>query len=533
MMEFPGMWRGMVVDNIDPEVKGRIKIYVPGVYPAAFSKETDKLPWAEPAMSIFGGSGNYAEMGLNQETGVCSVPHANKDDLNSAAQVWLFFEQNDIQKPVYFAICQSGAGWFSEHSNQHRIQTNNVLIEIDDEPSNEKSTSKTDYANSGTETYGFDVDKKTQVETTVTVSIMNSGNCALNLKIVGDVNLNVEGNLIENVTGNKYTTIGGNEYRTTTGNTYITQKGGEVLMRGGDQKQQNKGSTMLMHDGEYSFMASDKLSYSAKTIEMDADVLTLRSSKKTYIQNSGSFEQQTLGTGGETWVSNGQVNKNYGSDELLNAKGKIMRVGEVIGDSARLGCYRNCLLGLMEDRAMTHATNAMNITRNALTLLYDNSMNIFEQAAVVSMNRSSLLITDMAINIQHLPGAGIIIPPLPIVEMLKVPTGGASVPADAAGGTTPEEAAPTEAEQEAAAEQEVAAADATETAQETKAETPIDTGNISSSELALASNETVVSGRGTNAYGSNTTIVTIKNNDTGQTRTVTKENNFTSSSGYQ
>ena len=112
MMEFPGMWRGMVVDNIDPEVKGRIKIYVPGVYPAAFSKETDKLPWAEPAMSIFGGSGNYAEMGLNQETGVCSVPHANKDDLNSAAQVWLFFEQNDIQKPVYFAICQSGAGWF-------------------------------------------------------------------------------------------------------------------------------------------------------------------------------------------------------------------------------------------------------------------------------------------------------------------------------------------------------------------------------------------------------------------------------------
>ena len=49
------MYRGVVVYNEDPEVRGRVKVYVPGVYPIQFKDKYWLLPWAQPAMPVFGG----------------------------------------------------------------------------------------------------------------------------------------------------------------------------------------------------------------------------------------------------------------------------------------------------------------------------------------------------------------------------------------------------------------------------------------------------------------------------------------------
>ena len=125
-----GNYRGIVIDNLDPLNKGRVKIFVPGVYPKDFEDKPDKLPWAEPAMPIFGGGWTALKDSSNKETGFNSVPHAGKK--GDGAQVWVFFDDGDIRYPVYFAVSQSGPGWFSKHSNQHVFITDNISIVIDE-----------------------------------------------------------------------------------------------------------------------------------------------------------------------------------------------------------------------------------------------------------------------------------------------------------------------------------------------------------------------------------------------------------------
>ena len=130
MNENFGMRRGIVIDNKDPEYRGRCKIFVPGVYPNEFAKTPENLPWAEPAMGLFGGGWTSTKNSKYPETGMCSVPHAGLN--GDGAQVWVFFDANDIRFPVYFAVAQCGPGWFSKHNNQHVIVTDNVKIIVDE-----------------------------------------------------------------------------------------------------------------------------------------------------------------------------------------------------------------------------------------------------------------------------------------------------------------------------------------------------------------------------------------------------------------
>lgn len=141
-----GMKRGIVISNSDPECRGRCKIFVPGVYPQKFADQPDSLPWAEPAMSLFGGGWSSASS-ANRETGVCTVPHAGTN--GDGAQVWVFFDNDDIRYPVYFAVAQSGDGWFSRHSNQHVIATDNVRIAVDEYDGYRKIANKTKTASEG------------------------------------------------------------------------------------------------------------------------------------------------------------------------------------------------------------------------------------------------------------------------------------------------------------------------------------------------------------------------------------------------
>ena len=86
--KFNCIYRGTVMDNIDPNKTGRIKIKV---YPMFSKVETINIPWAIPAMALTVGAGiGYGNF---------SVPDIDTN-------VWVFFEQGDIYQPVYFAEAQ-------------------------------------------------------------------------------------------------------------------------------------------------------------------------------------------------------------------------------------------------------------------------------------------------------------------------------------------------------------------------------------------------------------------------------------------
>lgn len=109
-----------------------------GVYEDIYATCPERLPWARPlSPSYGGGAGSSNQNLLNQETGWCSVPHVD-------SQVFVFFENSDINYPVYFGVAQSGDGWFSEHPNQHRFQTDNIRIRVEENPDDERSTTKFD-----------------------------------------------------------------------------------------------------------------------------------------------------------------------------------------------------------------------------------------------------------------------------------------------------------------------------------------------------------------------------------------------------
>lgn len=80
-----GFYRGKVLDNIDPDKLGRLKIQIFGVFDDI---DATDIPWAVPTYPIFSGSGN--------DYGCFTVPEID-------SYVWCFFEAKDLQQPVYFA----------------------------------------------------------------------------------------------------------------------------------------------------------------------------------------------------------------------------------------------------------------------------------------------------------------------------------------------------------------------------------------------------------------------------------------------
>ena len=84
-----GNYRGIVVNNYDPELAGKIQVRV---LPVFQSIDDAVLPWAIPAMPISSGAG-YG-------TGTLAIPIVG-------SFVWVFFEEGDIYQPVYFAEAQN------------------------------------------------------------------------------------------------------------------------------------------------------------------------------------------------------------------------------------------------------------------------------------------------------------------------------------------------------------------------------------------------------------------------------------------
>lgn len=101
-LHLPYQYRAVVLDNNDPDKKGRIKVRVFGIFTADIP--TDKLPWAVPAQPLFAGAG--------VDYGHFAVPEVN-------SQVFVFFEGGDVYQPVYWAEAPNGV-----HGLPSELQTN-------------------------------------------------------------------------------------------------------------------------------------------------------------------------------------------------------------------------------------------------------------------------------------------------------------------------------------------------------------------------------------------------------------------------
>ena len=85
-----GFYRGQVLKHC---AAGKCKIWIPGVYDEQYVSQPDRLPDAEQAAPLFGGSSNGS--------GIFTYPRIN-------AVVWCFFQNGDQNLPVYFAASNGG-----------------------------------------------------------------------------------------------------------------------------------------------------------------------------------------------------------------------------------------------------------------------------------------------------------------------------------------------------------------------------------------------------------------------------------------
>nr|MDO8117413.1 hypothetical protein [Candidatus Sigynarchaeota archaeon] len=225
-LKFNGFFRGKVVD-VPSDKSGLIKVFVHGVFPEEYEQRFQNLPYAEPAMSIFGGN-----------LGAASISSYPK----KGAMVWVFFDGGDFNRPVYFASCQGAPGWKPEHPKQHVISTDNVRIRIDEDPSNSSSTAVYDSYNQSCVSEAPKVNEirtRLEVQCTGNVDIVVTGSA--NVKVTGDAFLEVGGSLSETVKGSKYRKIdgdlveeiGGNITRRVTGNVQETVTGSFTVASSG------------------------------------------------------------------------------------------------------------------------------------------------------------------------------------------------------------------------------------------------------------------------------------------------------------
>ena len=123
-----GFYRGIVMEHAD---NGRCKIFWPGIMPDEYEKieNVEFLPEAEQASPLFLGSS--MQSGINGGSGAFFYP-------NIGSIVWGFFENEDINRPVYFASTlgsDATKGIYNDlkdsNSGKIRIRTSSSTLDID------------------------------------------------------------------------------------------------------------------------------------------------------------------------------------------------------------------------------------------------------------------------------------------------------------------------------------------------------------------------------------------------------------------
>jgi hypothetical protein len=392
--KFSGIYRGFVVYNEDPLNKGRIKIFIPGVYSSKYMDNYDLLPWALPAMSIFGGgSTNKHKTGvLNQEVGWSSVPHMGTAETGS--QVFVFFENSDINFPIYFAVSQSGEGWLSEHPDQHVFNSDNVRIRIDESIYNEekhewetdeKSTCRHDSYTENIPDLGkkqLEVDceqngwsfangKSEKLETRIDIEIKAENINAVNLNIHGNVNMHIDGNWYIEHIGNKYEYHKGEHYIKHDGSTYIEHNGIYKNVQEGTYSHIHTGNYNNIHTGDAMITRTGKLFE-----KINGDV-------------SFEFDKQYNITIG------GKINQTYNGDYSFNVKGNYSKTITKNKTEEVFGNVETVVFGWIQhtaDENISFITKKGNFTvkTEGLFELFDEKNNITSDGFVNLGNRGNI-----------------------------------------------------------------------------------------------------------------------------------------------
>ncbi len=162
--------------------------------------------------------------------------------LKPGAQVFVFFEAGDLNKPVYFAAAQSGPGWFAEHPNQHVFHSDNIRVRIDEDPAHPDSTCKFNTYNDKNNVFSINDGTKTERQTRLDIEVLAKNINAVNVQIHGDVNMKILGDWYVHHEGNKHETHIGDHYVKHIGDTVIEEEGITIFDHIGDYQQHIDGN---------------------------------------------------------------------------------------------------------------------------------------------------------------------------------------------------------------------------------------------------------------------------------------------------
>ncbi|MDA3807083.1 MAG: phage baseplate assembly protein V [Thiomicrorhabdus sp.] len=218
--KFDAMYRGEVINVLDPLHVGRIQVRVFGIFDGV---QDEALPWALYSDPLMGGGNGY---------GGFFVP-------NVSDHVWVFFENGNHLQPVYFAGAPSAIHFPDERITSSHEQSRGAIsypqnkvfvtkgghsIEMDDTPGNMRVSI---IHKSGTQYTIFD-NGDTYEHVVGDVVRLIDGN--VNETIAGTLTQSVSGNVTEtysasqttNITSNKTENIGGSYTSSTSGTVTIS-----------------------------------------------------------------------------------------------------------------------------------------------------------------------------------------------------------------------------------------------------------------------------------------------------------------------
>jgi hypothetical protein len=137
--KFDRICRGLVIDDRDPRDVGRLKIWVPGVYSdlslvddndATWSGVADKLPWAIPALGLYRSGGSNIKVQEPSDVVKGGFNNAGAGGLYTVPakgnKVYLWFDQGNHMRPVYFAMCPGEKDWLDQKINIKNTLTDKI-----------------------------------------------------------------------------------------------------------------------------------------------------------------------------------------------------------------------------------------------------------------------------------------------------------------------------------------------------------------------------------------------------------------------
>lgn len=245
-MKFSGIYRGTVVDNEDPFGKARIRVRVFGVFD---SVATDHLPWAEYADPLMGGGRN---------SGGTFIP-------DMGDKVWVFFENDDHNQPVYFAGAPSMLDLplpIDEGYPKTRMFKTKAghIISLNDEGENEtirvihRTGTWTEYQPDGSIRELVVANYHRTVYGDQTIMIHGNSNLIVSGNSTTSVTKNIKnssgenttndvfGNLSNNIAGNSTTYVVGDSSTTSDGDTTFHTLGDHTTVVNGNVKVSSRGN---------------------------------------------------------------------------------------------------------------------------------------------------------------------------------------------------------------------------------------------------------------------------------------------------